>query len=317
VGPVSFLTPLAGLVGLLGLLPIAAFLRRERRARQVRRTLGLVDPTAGSGRSLLVALASIALLGGTAAAQPVIDRASSRPQRTDAELIFAFDTSRSMLAADKPNTPTRFDRARAAALAIREALADVPAGITQFTDWSVPHLFPTIDAATFRFTLERSVFVDSLGSRETDVVGTDLSALRALAGNSYFSPGVSKRVLIVLTDGESRPFQADLTVLPNDGIRTLFVHFWDADESIWRPRGAEPQYRSDPASGRSLGRAAALADGAVFEEGEVGDVVSRARAELGEGPTQRREERNLIALMPYMTLVMLAPLGLLLRSRNL
>jgi hypothetical protein len=317
VGPVSFLTPLAGLVGLLGLLPIAAFLRRERRARRVRRTLGLVDPPAGSGRSLLVALASIALLGGTAAAQPVIDRASSRPQRTDAELIFALDTSRSMLAAEEPNTPTRFDRARTAALTVRDRLADVPAGIAQFTDWSVPHLFPTIDAATFRSTLERSVFVDSLGSREGNVVGTDLSALSALAGDDYFSPGVPKRLLIVLTDGESRPLQSDLRALPSAGIRTLFVHLWDADESIWRPRGAEPQYRPNPASTQSLSQAATLADGAVFEERDIRRVVRRARTELGDGSTRRREQRDLLAVMPYVMLATALPLGLVLRRRNL
>jgi hypothetical protein len=311
----SFLTPLAALVALLGLLPLAAFLRRERRARQVRQLLGLPDPP--SGWLLPAALGAAAVLVGIAAAQPVFDRADPRAQRTDAEIFVAFDTSRSMLAAGGPSEPTRFDRARTAATEIRTRLDDVPAGIAQFTDWTVPHLFPTIDADTFRFVLERSLFVGSLGSREGSALATDLDALATFAGDSYFSPGVPKRVLVVLTDGESQPIRPELAALRSAGIRTLFVHVWSTDESIWRPKGAEPQYRPDPTSQQALARAATLVDGAVFDERDVGGVVSRARAELGQGPTRPREQRDLLALMPYVVLAMLAPLGLLLRHRNL
>jgi hypothetical protein len=55
----------------------------------------------------------------------------------------------------------------------------------------------------------------------------------------------------------------------------------------------------------------------VFDERAVGSVVSRARAELGEGPTRRREQRDLLALMPYVMLIALVPLGFLLWQRNL
>jgi hypothetical protein len=311
----SFLTPFAALVALLGLLSLAAFVRRERRARQVRHALGLGDPPLGRG--LPAALAATAALVGIAAAQPVFDRAEPRAQRTDAELFVAFDTSRSMLAAAGPNALTRFDRARAAAVQIRARLDDVPAGIAQFTDWTVPHLFPTIDSDTFRFVLERSVFVDSLGSREDSVLATDLDALVDFAGDSYFSPEATKRLLVVVTDGESRSLGSDLARLRESGISTLFVHVWGADESIWRPNGAEPEYRPDPASERALAHAASLVDGAVFKESDVASVVARARAELGQGPTRRREQRDLLALMPYVMLAALAPLGLLLRHRNL
>ena len=317
MGPVSFLTPLAALVALVALLPVVAFIRRERRGGQVRRTLGLADPPPGHSRSLLIALVAAAILGGTAAAQPVIDRSKPRAQRTDAEIFFAFDTSRSMLAGAGPNDPTRFERARAAAEAIRARLADVPAGIAQFTDWTVPHLFPTIDPATFRSTLERSVFVDSLGSREGGIIATDLNVLAVFAGDGYFSPGVPKRLLIVLTDGESQPIRPNLAALSNAGISTLLVHVGGADESIWRPNGAEPQYRPAPSSRQALTRAATLLEGAVFDERDVSDVVRRARTELDQGPTLRREQRDVLALMPYVTLAMLAPLGLLLRHRNL
>jgi von Willebrand factor type A domain len=316
MGGFSFLTPQAALVALVGLLPLAIFFRRERRARAVRDELGLAEPPPRLRRSLLAALVAVPLLAGVAAAQPVIDRSEPLPQRTDAEIFFVLDTSRSMLAARTQSSPTRMERARSAALAIRDGLPEIPAGVAQFTDWTVPHLFPTVDAATFRFVLERSVYVESLGAREDSVLATDLNALSSFVGNSYFSPAARKRLLVVLTDGESRPIEPGLAQLDQAGIRTIFVHVWDAGESIWRPKGAEPQYRPDPNSRQMLAQAAAVIDGEVFSEGDIDGVVERARADLGQGPAQPREQRDLFALMPYVMFAAVLPLGFLLRHRN-
>lgn len=318
MGQVSFLTPLTAIVALVGLVPLAAFVRRKRRARAVRRTLHLPEPQSKShARIVAAALTATAALAGIAAAQPVIDRAESQPQRTDVEIFFAFDTSRSMLAAAGPDEPDRLERAHAVASAIRSQLPEIPTGIAQFTDWTVPHLFPTVDPSTFRFVMDRSVYVESLGSRETSLVATDLNALAAFAGDSYFSPDSRKRVLVVLTDGESVPVTSRLAQLPRAGIHTSFVHVWGTDESIWRPKGAEPQYRPNASSSRILAQAAALVDGAFFDEHQTGSVVRWARRELGEGPTRAREQRDLLALMPYVMLAAVLPLGFLLRSRNL
>lgn len=318
MGPISFLTPLAALVALVGLAPLAALCRRERRARAVRRTLHLSEPQFKSkARIVAGALVAAAALAGIAAAQPVIDRAEPQPHRTDAEIFFAFDTSRSMLAAAGPDEPSRLERAQAVASAIRSQLPEIPTGIAQFTDWTVPHLFPTVDPSTFRFVMDRSVYVESLGSRETSLVATDLNALAAFAGDSYFSPDARKRVLVVLTDGESLPVTSQLAQLSRAGIQTSFVHVWGTHESIWRPKGAEPQYRPDATSSRVLAKAAAFVGGAVFDEHEAGSVVRWTRRELGEGPTRSREQRDLLALMPYVMLAAVLPLGFLLRGRNL
>jgi hypothetical protein len=316
VGPVSFLTPLAGLVALGGILPVVVFFRRERRARVVRRALRLGELPSKPGVWLLSALVAVPVLAGLAAAQPVIDRSDPLAERTDAEIFFAFDTSRSMLAARADDEPTRLARAHALASAVRSQLPDVPAGIAQFTDWTVPHLFPTVDPSTFRHVLQRSVYVESLGSRETSVLATDLNELSAFAGDSYFSPAVPKRLLVVLTDGESAPVTSKLARLTSAGIRTRFVHVWGGDESIWRPRGAEPQYRPDASSRRRLMQAANLADGAVVGEDQSGDIVRWARSELGRGPTRPRDQRDLFALMPYLTLAAALPLVFLLWRRN-
>jgi hypothetical protein len=316
VGPISFLTPHAALLAVLGLIPLWAFLRRERRGRQVRETLGLANPPQGAARFLLGVLVAVPALLGLAAAQPVIDRSTPLQERRDAEIFFVLDTSRSMLAAGGPEEPTRLDRARAAALETRRRLAEVPAGLAQITDWTLPHLFPTIGASSFRLTLERSIAVGSSGSQGDDLVGTDLSALSTFAREDLFTPGIDKRLLIVFTDGETRRVAPGLARLREARIRTLFVHVWDADESIFRPSGTEPQYRSDPASGQKLSQVAALVDGADFAEDDVDGLVERARQELGEGPTRPREERDLIALMPYVTLAAAVPLALVLLRRN-
>jgi hypothetical protein len=317
VGPISFLTPLAGLVALLGLLPLAAFLGRERRARRVRETLRLADPAPGPGRWHLAVLLAVPVLAGIAAAQPVIDRSEPMQERQDAEVFFVLDTSRSMLAAAGPEEPTRFDRASATALDVRGRLPEVPVGLAQITDWTLPHLFPTIGASSFRLTLSRSIGVGSSGSQGDELVGTDLSALATFARENVFTPGTEKRLLVVFTDGETQEVEPGLALLRQAGISTLFVHVWGADESIFRPSGAEPQYRPDPTSGRELAQVAALVGGAVFDEDDVDGVVARARQELGEGPTRPREERDLIALMPYVTFAAVVPLAFVLRRRNL
>jgi hypothetical protein len=316
MGPISFLTPVAALVALVGILPLAAFLRRERRGRRVRKTLGLAEPARGPGRFLLAALIAVPLFAGVAAAQPVIDRSKTLEERADAEVFFVLDTSRSMLAAEGPEEPTRFERARAAALELRMRLAEVPAGLAQMTDWTLPHLFPTIGPSSFRATLTRSIEVGSAGASGSDVLTTDLDALDVFARQDLFSPDARKRLLIVLTDGESEPVEPGLAVLDKEGIRTSFVHVWGADESIFRPSGAEPQYRPDPTSERTLAQTAALVGGAVFDEGDLDAVAERARRDLGDGPTRPRKQRDLVALMPYVTLAAAVPLALLLWRRN-
>jgi hypothetical protein len=317
MGPISFLTPVAALVALLGILPLAAFLGRERRGRRVRQTLALAEPARGAGRLLLAALVAVPLLAGVAAAQPVIDRSETLQERADAEVFFVLDTSRSMLAAEGPDEPTRFQRARAATLELRTRLAEVPAGLAQMTDWTLPHLFPTVGASSFRATLSRSIDVGSAGSSGSDILSTDLNALDVFARQDLFSPEARKRLLVVLTDGESKRVEPGLAVLDREGIRTLFVHVWGAEESIFLPSGAEPQYRPDPTSERTLAQAAALVDGAVFDENDLSAAAARARRDLGDGPTRPRKQRDLIALMPYVTLVAVVPLALVLRRRNL
>lgn len=318
MGALSFLTPLGALVALAGLLPLAVFLRRERRAREVSRMLGLSEPDPGRRRALFLALVAVPLFTGVAAAQPVVDRSQAQRERADAELLFVFDITRSMHAAAGAREPTRFDRARRIANEIRAALPDVPAGVASVTDRTLPHLFPTIDGSTFRSTLARSLAVERPGSARYARLATDLNGLAAVGRQGYFSPEARRRLLIVLTDGESEPVKASLpAVLGRARIRTIFVQVWAPAESIFLTSQPEPDYRPDPSSEATLARYAAAVDGVVFTEAQVAAIVDRARAELGEGPTRPRRQRDLFALMPYATLAAVLPLALVLRRRNL
>ena len=318
MGTLTFLTPFAALVALAGVLPLVVSLRRERRAKRVRTTLGLAEPPSGQGRWLLAALVAVPALTGLAAAQPVLDRSQSRPERTDAEIFFVVDTTRSMLAAAGPDGPTRVDRARSAAREIRSRFPQVRAGLASLTDRTLPHIFPTIDVAAFRSTLSRSLGIERPPPAGYATVATDLGALAAVGRQSYFSPASRRRLLVVLTDGETGKVEPGLAVaLRKAQIRTAFVHVRQDGESVYVTSAAEHQYRSDPSSGPALARLAVAVGGAVFSEDDVRGVVEYASAQLGEGPTRPRSQRDLLALMPYATLAAFAPLAFVLRRRNL
>ena len=317
MGSLSFLTPLAGLVAVAGLLPLAVHLRRERRGREVRRALGLAEPPF-RGRSLLFALVAVPALMGIAASQPVVDRAEARQVRANAEILFVFDTTRSMYASRSASEPTRFDRARSIAREVRAAVPEVPAGVASLTDRTLPHLFPTIDGSTFAATVARAVSIERPPPGRYARLATDLNGLAAVARQGYFSAAATKRVLVVLTDGETEPIRAALpAALARARIRTVLVHAWAAGESIFLTSAPEPDYRPDPGSRAALARYASGLEGRLFGENEVEAIVPAVRAALGEGPTEPRSQRDLFALMPYATLAAVLPLALVLRRRNL
>lgn len=313
----SFLTPVAALVALTGLVPLTVHLLRERRGRRVRATLGLAEPAARSDRPLLAALAAVPLLAGIAAAQPVLDRAQPRQERVDAEVLFVFDTTRSMYASGGVRQPTRFDRARRIANEVRAALPDVRAGVVSLTDRTLPHLFPTIDGSSFRTTVARSIAIERPPPSGHAGLATDLNALAAVGRQAYFLPETSRRLLIVLTDGETVRVKPALpAALRKARIRTLFVHLWGSGESIYLTSRPEPEYRPDPASRETLAQFAAAVEGTALSEDAVDEIVGRARAELGAGSTRPHSQRDLLALMPYATLAAVVPLAFVLRRRN-
>ena len=307
----TFLTPLAALVALAALLPLAAALLGRNRAGAVRRTLGLQPPATRSGlvRPMLAA-AGIVLLG-IAAAQPVVDRRSSERVRKDVQALFVLDTSRSMAASATPTSPTRLDRAVAAAVRLRAAIPEVPSGIATITDRVLPDLLPVAEIGSFDGVARRAVAIESPPPRDSSVRATTYSALADIASGNYFDPGASRRIVVLLTDGESRPVDAGqiARALPAaKGYRFVAIRFWNSREAVFGSGGKpEAGYRPDPSGLAVLDGLAAANGGHAFSESRIGAASTALASLVGRGPTAvaSGERRSRLALAPFLAAVAL------------
>jgi hypothetical protein len=319
---ISFLTPLGGLVALAALIPLAVYRGRERRARALRQVLRLPAPTPRSRLTLLGAIAGICVLLGLAATQPVVATTRTVPERTDAQVLVVLDTSRSMLASTAPGQPTRFQRARDVALTLRNALPEVPMGIASSTSQVLPHLFPTTDRRVFEATLEDSIDIERPPPSYSATLATALEGLASVPTKNFFPKSAKKRVLVVLTDGETQPLEspADFATAfkTEPEVETILVRLWDEEERIYETGAAEVGYRPLVGSEALLEQIAELAQARVLAESEAAQVSQLVAEEVGEGPTIARElEGRRRALMPWFTLLAVFPLGFVLFRRNI
>jgi hypothetical protein len=325
MGPLAelqFLTPEAALVALGALVPLAALAFADRRSGRVRKMLGL--PEEGLGGRLVVPLALCAVCGllAFAAAQPVLRTEHPRLSRRDAQAFVVLDISRSMLASKSVGTPSRIERAKTIADELRAGLADVPIGVATFTDRPLPLLFPTANEGTFTATVAKAVGIEHPPPRAESQTVTSFDALGPVPGSGYFSPGIRRRLLLVVTDAETEGFDVDgvrqsFRVRPP--IAVIVVRVGEARERVFGPDGLpEPGYARPAATDRSLAQFLAVTHGQAFPEHDLAGALRAARSALGTGPRTRlgtmsgRKE-----LAPYFVLAAIVPLGLVLRRRNL
>jgi type II secretory pathway pseudopilin PulG len=284
----TFLTPLAALAGVAALAPLAALAGRERRAARLRRALGLAHPP-WSAR-LVRALAVVALVGllAAAAAQPVVRKSRAAVLRRDAQTFFVVDVSRSMEASRGAHAPTRLARAVGVAERLRAELPDVPAGIATLTDRLLPNLFPTGDAGGFARVAEHALAIDQPPPAQVRKRSTDFGALTQLVLGSYFGAQTRRRLVVLLTDGESAGFDVGSTTrsLRRARIDLIVVRFWHADERIYAgARPYETGYRPDPAATAWADELGPAVSGlAPFAEGDLAGAGEAARKLLGRGP---------------------------------
>jgi hypothetical protein len=301
-------------------LPLLVHHLRERRGRQVRRALGLDDPPRRAGAPVVIALVAVPVLLGLAAAQPVVDLAREGVEREDAEVFVVLDTSRSMLAAARPDGETRFDRARALTLRLASELPEVPVGLASMTDRVLPHLFPSSDPVLFAAVLERSLGIErpppvfTISQR-----ATHLGGLATLVTGRYFSDSAQKRVVVVISDGEVREAVVGVgrEYSRPPGVSAVWVTTWDDGERVYLG-GAQEEYRPDELGPRTMARLAEETRGRLVEGEDGAALVTAVREAVGEGPTRttvRSGER--IELMPYVTAAALLPLVFVLLRRNL
>ncbi|MDX6471083.1 MAG: hypothetical protein QOF75_2886 [Gaiellaceae bacterium] len=284
----TFLTPLGGLAALAVLLPLAAWAMGRRRTDVVRRALRLPAPAGRLDvRTLAGAIGVVAL--GLAAAQPALTHDTRLRERTGTQALFVFDTSRSMAASATSASPTRLDRAVAAATRLRGAISDVPSGIATLTDRVLPDLDPVSDVASFDAVAERAVAIESPPPAATAVRATTFSALRDIAAGNYFDPKATRRLVVVLTDGESGPVDGAAlarALPPARGYRFVAVRFWQSNEAVYDSNGKpETAYRPDPLGRVVLDGVAAALGGRAFDERQLAAASSYLRSAEGNGPT--------------------------------
>jgi hypothetical protein len=315
------LTPLGALAVAGVAVVVLAFFVAGRKVGAVRSALRLEAPRHGD-RMVLAALVAVVVLAALVAVQPAWEARSERQVRSDAQVDVVIDTSRSMLASAGATGETRLVRAKQAAVAIRAGVPDVEVGVGTLTDRVLPNLLPSASEESFDATVRESIEIEQPPPASVGVTATTLAALAQVSSSGTFSPTARKRVLVVLTDGESRPFDPGSVAAAlrrNPGTALVLVHVWGADESIYRADGApEAAYHPDPASRAMLASLADAAGGSVFGERQTGRVVDAVRRALGSGPPataahplrSRRGGR-------YPALAALVPLALVLRRRNL
>ncbi len=316
----AFQTPGWALVALLVVLPLAALLVARRRSVRVVRVLALDPPGRNALVVPVVALVGVAVLVGTAAAQPVLVDAGAAPTRDDAEVLVVVDVSRSMLASPAAGAPTRFDRARSLARRVRAAVPEVPAGVVSISDRVLPHLFPTSDPRAFATVLDRAVAVGRPLPRIGGGLATSVDPLIAVASRGYFTDGVSRRLMLVFTDGEVVPIDAQLFregFAEAPPVDVVFVRLGSSDERVFRADGRAESYRADARLGAQLDLLAGAIGAPVVSEAEPAHVEQVVREALGSGAVHTvRERRSTVALAPLVLVGSLVPLAVLVRRRN-
>lgn len=319
LGALTFLSPAGGLVALATVVPMAALLLAERRLARVRSLLRLAAPSLQGWRTIVAALAAVPLLLGVAATQPAVRTQHGTRLRTDAQALFVFDVSRSMLASADPRGRSRLARAREAALRLRSGLTEIPSGVATLTDRVLPDLFPVGDAAAFSSTVQR-VGIEQPPPQSIAVNASTLAPLADVATQGYYAPAARRRLLVVLTDGESQAFSAAAVaraLRSGPGVSLVLVRFWAQGERVFGPSGQPESYRPDPESGPALEGLAATTGGRLFAEGDLGAATAFARSALGTGPTTARgREIRTTPLAPYVAAAALVPLLFVLRRRN-
>jgi hypothetical protein len=300
----TFLTPLGGLMALAALIPLAGFVAGRGRVSAVRSALGLMPPARISMARRAAGVSAIAVLG-LAATQPAVSAVAIGRTRTNVEVLFVLDTSRSMAASASADSATRLARAEVAAARLRAEIPTVPAGIATLTDRVLPDLIPVTDVAAFDSVLTQAVAIESPPPTETLVARvTTYSALEDIGTGDYFDPGVRRRVVVLLSDGESLPVnggQIAAQLPPAFGYRFLAVRFWAADEGVYDPNGRrEPGYHPDPAGRALLAQLAASLGGRSYEEADLGAAGGYLHKIVGSGQTvTTRRVASVRTLAPF------------------
>jgi hypothetical protein len=302
VAGLSLLAPWGLLVCASALVPLGALLAVAKLQARATRSIGLSPAPGRAIAPVAAATAAACVALGIAAAQPVVTTSTTRDARTESEVVFVVDVSRSMLASARPGGSTRLERARDGVRQMRLAVPDVPAGISGLTDRLLPFLFPTLDTDVFSETLERSVQADAPPPLDVREVATTFEPLSTLPQDGFFTPGVTNRTCVLVTDGETRsPTAVGASLSGSRGCRLVVVRVGGSGDRIYTSAGkAVAGYRPETSAQDAVARLAQSAGGVAFDEGDVADAAAAVREAAERGPkTSVGSTRTTHALAPY------------------
>ena len=164
-----------------------------------------------------------------------------------------------------------------------------------------------------------------------------LSALAPLRDQGYFSPLTKKRVVVLITDGESGPYEAqalaqtlvgpdytdpgpgEASVPSQPPISLFIIRVGDTRDRIYRSNGSiEAAYRPDPRTSEILSTLAAATGAQVFDTSHLSAASRELRGVIGSGQTAKvGEETKTRTLAPFVVLAALAAVVVIVRKRNL
>jgi hypothetical protein len=241
-------------------------------------------------------------------------------ERADAQAFILFDTSLSMRAAAGPHALNRLQRAKQLAMRLERRLPDVPFGIAAMTDRSLPIIMPTVDETLFDRAVEQSVGIDRPPPSQPHPGNraTTFDAIVPLVESHFYSQGVQRRLLVVLTDGESTRVSPLLRITLQRRVSPIFVHVWQPGERIYKRGGRiDPGYVADPSSAHALQNVATIADGKEYSEHDFGAIARASRDAVGQAQAHTLVSAYArVALAPWFILAAAVPLAFLLYRRN-
>jgi hypothetical protein len=218
-----------------------------------------------------------------------------------------------MLAASSAEGPPRYRRAVTYAHRLHAALPELAVGVSSLSNRLLPYLFPTVDDRSYDAVLDQAYGVQRPPpALDTDHWVTSFDELHEVAARRFFTPEVRKRVVVVLSDAETRLFDARgvLRDLQHRGTTPIVVRFWRSNERIFRHDGAPESYRAT--QGDEL-RKLRDAGWQAYAETEFDAVVRGIRRTVGSGPVARVGYlRRETSIAPMLALAALAPLLLVL-----
>jgi hypothetical protein len=312
LGSVVLLSPLAGLAVLGAIAPVAVVVLATDRGRRVAEVLGLVPARRRRVPVRAAAAVAICALLGLAATQPIVRTTGTERVRRSSQVLFVVDVSRSMLASETPDGPSRLERARDVVLRLRRAVPDVPAGVAGLTDRVLPYVFATPDEATFENVVGRSVAIEAPPPQEVARNATSFAALAAVPTSGFFPASATRRTCVLVTDGETGPYS---TIGVADALRgargcsLLVVQVWAPGEHVYGADGRpEAAYRPDETAPASAQRLADVTGGEAFDAGQASQAAAALRRLAEVGPTGRavvvEGERRIAPLLAGMALAL-------------